>query len=243
MIQDLHSHTYYSFCGKDKPTELIETAIRGGIELFGISDHSYGVGLSRQNAHDLTPLLQDFQRSVNAYFDHLTLLKEKYASQINIKLGIEIPTLNRPYLLLPEGLDLSMFDFCLLEHIDAISSICYDLFDFADKCGCKKVGIAHTNLPKFLDRKGIDRLDYFKKMAENDIFWEINVNYDSIHSYNEHAYVKEFFEDKELQDIVRRSGVKLSVGFDGHKIEDYLPERVRQACEKISELKIPLVYE
>ena len=199
--------------------------------------------MSRQNEYDIAPLAQDFQRSINAYFDHLTLLKEKYASQIDIKRGIEIPTLNRPYLLLPNELDLSMFDFCLLEHIDSPNSICVNLFDFADKCGCKKVGIAHTNLPKFLDKKGIDKFEYFKAMAEKEIFWEINVNYDSIHSYNEHEYVKNFFEDKELQDIVRSSGVKLSVGFDGHKIEDYLPDRVRQACEKISDLNIPLVYE
>jgi predicted metal-dependent phosphoesterase TrpH len=27
MIQDLHSHTYYSFCGKDDPTDVIEAAI------------------------------------------------------------------------------------------------------------------------------------------------------------------------------------------------------------------------
>ena len=32
MIQDLHSHTYYSFCGKDLPEKVIETAINGGIE-------------------------------------------------------------------------------------------------------------------------------------------------------------------------------------------------------------------
>ena len=24
MIQDLHSHTYYSFCGKDRPEEIVE---------------------------------------------------------------------------------------------------------------------------------------------------------------------------------------------------------------------------
>ena len=33
MIQDLHSHTYYSFCGADTPEQVVETAIAGGIEL------------------------------------------------------------------------------------------------------------------------------------------------------------------------------------------------------------------
>ena len=31
MIQDLHSHTYYSFCGKDNPESIINAAINGGI--------------------------------------------------------------------------------------------------------------------------------------------------------------------------------------------------------------------
>ena len=44
MIQDLHSHTYYSFCGKDSPETIVEAAITGGIELFGICDHNHGIG-------------------------------------------------------------------------------------------------------------------------------------------------------------------------------------------------------
>ncbi len=39
MIQDLHSHTYYSYCGKDSPEAVIKNAIANGIELMGISDH------------------------------------------------------------------------------------------------------------------------------------------------------------------------------------------------------------
>lgn len=47
MIQDLHAHTYYSFCGKDAPETIVEAAIAGGIRLFGITDHNYGIGFSR----------------------------------------------------------------------------------------------------------------------------------------------------------------------------------------------------
>ena len=28
MIQDLHSHTYYSYCGKDSPEAVIKNAIK-----------------------------------------------------------------------------------------------------------------------------------------------------------------------------------------------------------------------
>ena len=44
MIQDLHAHTYYSFCGADTPEQVVETAIAGGIEMLGITDHNYGIG-------------------------------------------------------------------------------------------------------------------------------------------------------------------------------------------------------
>ena len=48
MLQDLHSHTYYSYCGGDRPEEIIEAAIAGGIELFGINDHVNGMGRARE---------------------------------------------------------------------------------------------------------------------------------------------------------------------------------------------------
>ena len=85
MIQDLHSHTYYSFCGKDAPTVVIETAIAGGIEMLGISDHSYGIFMSRNELARESQKEKDIQRAIDAYADHILLLKEKYASKIDIK--------------------------------------------------------------------------------------------------------------------------------------------------------------
>lgn len=43
-VFDIHTHTNYSFCGKDEPRVLIEKAIEQGISLLGISDHNYGIG-------------------------------------------------------------------------------------------------------------------------------------------------------------------------------------------------------
>jgi len=241
MIQDLHSHTYYSFCGKDKPKDVIETAIKGGIEMLGITDHSYGIGLSRPEA--VNDNISLFQRCLNAYNDHQRLLKQIYADKIEIKCGIEIPSLNVPYLILPDKIDVSNFDYCLIEHINSPDSLCENLFDFADKFSTAKVGIAHTDLPTFLETKGENKLDFFTEMGKKGIFWELNVNYDSIHGYREHSYVKRFFEDKELQEIILKSGVELSVGFDGHNIEDYLPDRIKECCNKLNELGIPMVFD
>lgn len=39
MIQDLHSHTYYSFCGKDSPETIVEAAIAVGFDGHRVEDY------------------------------------------------------------------------------------------------------------------------------------------------------------------------------------------------------------
>ena len=80
-------------------------------------------------------------------------------------------------------------------------------------------------------------------MAENNIFWEMNVSYDPTHHYRVHGYMVDFFADEEKQDIVRRSGVLVSVGFDGHRAADYLPDRVREYNEKLIAANIRRPFE
>ena len=112
----------------------------------------------------------------------------------------------------------------------------------AKKLGCP-AGVAHTDLFGHAERLGIAPLDYFSRMAEENIFWEMNVSYDSIHGYYEHPYMLDFFADPEKQETVRRSGVRLSVGFDGHRVEDYLPGRIKDYCGRITAMGIPLAFE
>ena len=113
-----------------------------------------------------------------------------------------------------------------MEHADNDNSIITDLFDFAESLGCP-VGIAHTDMFAYCERKGLDPFSFFTQMAKHCVFWEMNVNYDSIHGYREHGYVLEFMNNEEQQRIIKESGVRVTVGFDGHKVEDYLPERVK----------------
>ena len=80
-------------------------------------------------------------------------------------------------------------------------------------------------------------------MADENIFWEMNVSYDSIHGYREHKYFLDFFADEAKQEIIRKSGVRVSVGFDGHRVEDYLPDRVAGYCKKLTELGIKMPFE
>lgn len=247
MIQDLHSHTYYSFCGKDSPETIVEAAIEEKIEMLGICDHNYGIAHGRKTVYKSVSdeLFDDYERTLKRYFEHISLIKEKYAGKIKILRGIEIATLTsqNPRLYLPSSADVSFFDYCLLEHISCLgnTSTNGDIFSYAERCGCP-VGIAHTDLFEYIENLGEDAYKFLCKMAEYGIFWEINVNYDSIHGYREHEYVKNFFESSLQQTMVKESGLRLSVGFDGHRIEDYLPSRVIDVCEKIERIGIPLVF-
>ncbi len=243
MIQDLHSHTYYSFCGRDDPEKVVSAAIEGGIELLGITDHSHGIGACRPDVFRTVELSDSYYHALRRYFDHMTLIKEKYADRITVLRGIEVCTLNWLNHSMPDREDISYFDYALIEHFDNPDSITGgDLFSYAKRLGCP-CGIAHTDMFSFIASRGKDPLEYFKRMAEENIFWEMNVSYDSIHNYRVHKYMTDFFESEEQQEIILRSGVKLSIGFDGHRVEDYLPERVKEYCLKLERLGIPQPFE
>jgi histidinol phosphatase-like PHP family hydrolase len=178
MIQDLHAHTYYSFCSDDTPERVIETAIRGGIQQFGFSDHSYGVGCARKEFcwDQGAKLDADYGKTLVRYFDHMNAVREKYKNRIKILCGIEICTLkSKDSYALPHTADVSFFDYALVENLDDPRSITNgDIFTFAKRCGCT-VGIAHTDMFAFIHSLGEDPDRYFRKLAEAGIFWELNV--------------------------------------------------------------------
>ena len=243
MIQDMHSHTYYSYCGKDSPEAVIKNAIKNGIELMGITDHYYGVVMNRPGVtyqNDEHRIITH-NNALKRYFEHIKILAEKYREYIEVWCGVEITTVDRGFTLLPDGVDVSMFDYCLIENFQLQSSVIDDVFAFAERCGCERTGLAHADLPAYIVSKGLDMDEFFAKMREQNILWELNVNYDSKHNYREHQYVKEFFDDPTLIDAVKKSGMKMSVGFDGHILEDYDADRVITACHRLEELSVPMI--
>ncbi len=249
MIQDLHAHTYYSFCGKDTPESIVEAAIAGGLDLFGITDHNHGIGYGRADLFLDTAAwgLRGYERTLRRYYDHMNLIRDKYAASIRVLRGIEICTRCGPgcenHALPPEA-DISFFDYCLIENLDDELSITGgDLFAFARRCGTPVTGVAHTNLFAHIARRGEDPRDYFARMAEENIFWEMNVSYDSTHGYREHPYMLEFFANEAQQALVRESGVRVSVGFDGHRVEDYRPDRVADYCRRLTAAGIHMPFE
>ncbi len=209
-VFDLHAHTCYSHCGRDNPEDVIETVIRNGIKTFGISDHNYGIGVRKAEYHA-----------------KMRKLAKQYENKIKLLCGIEIATY-------PENFDIEDpkeikdFDYCLIEHItDEKSIVRENLIPFCKKMGIL-CGIAHTDLFAYCDMYDYEYSSFFRELAENNIFWEMNVSYDSIHGYREHAYVKEFMESYEKQQIVKDAGLCISIGFDGHRMEDYDGFRVHE---------------
>ena len=253
MIQDLHAHTYYSFCGEDTPEAIVEAAIAAGIDTFGITDHNHGIGHActavfyEQNALPPNAPPPDYGRTLRRYYDHINLIREKYANRIRVLRGIEVCTLGgegyygHP---LPDTADISYFDYCLIENLDDPRSVTGgDLFAYAKRCGCPWVGVAHTDLLAHIRRLGADPHDYLSRMAEQHIFWEMNISYDAIHHYREHSYMLEFFKNSDWQDAVRRAGVRVSIGFDGHRVGDYRPDRVLHFNRALTEMGIKKPFE
>jgi len=148
MIQDLHTHTYYSYCGKDAPDKVIKTAIENGIEFLGISDHCHGAMV---NLHIITyndEVRQGYvnQLALNRYYDHIKSVAYKYRDYITVWCGVEVATVEHGFGTVPnKNIDLSFFDYCFIENLDHPKSTVEDMFAFAKRTGCKICGIPHTD--------------------------------------------------------------------------------------------------
>ena len=217
---DIHSHTYYSGCGKDDPHAIADAAIAGGIELFGITDHNYGIG-----------------DRFSEYASEMTTIKEEYKDRLKILCGIEISILPQYKDINTSKEALSKLDYCIVE-VNSGNDVPDNDFAALAKSYGIPTGIAHTDIFGLCEAKGLDPEKYIKTLADADVFWEMNMSYDSIHGYREHQYMKTFFESPEQQEIVKKAGLAVSVGFDGHRVEDYLPERVLDACKRLESLGI-----
>ena len=141
MVQDLHAHTYYSFCCNDTPESVIQAAILGGVQQLGFCDHNYGIGCARTDfCYDKGPRRDaDYGKTLIRYYDHMKAMQEKYRNKIKILCGIEVSTLiAKDSYALPENTDISFFDFCLVENLDDPRSFLKgDIFTFA-KTKCNK---------------------------------------------------------------------------------------------------------
>lgn len=84
---NLHTHSVYSD-GKHTPTEIIEQAIAQNMTAIGISDHSY-------TFFDTRYCLA--KEKNEEYINELRALKTKYASKIDVLVGIELDGFSTGY--------------------------------------------------------------------------------------------------------------------------------------------------
>lgn len=78
---DYHVHSNFSGDCSVKPEKIIMNAIECGLEEICFTDHI---------DYDCLDLPEKFEFDIDEYFKELSLLREKYKNEINIKIGVEI---------------------------------------------------------------------------------------------------------------------------------------------------------
>lgn len=208
---DLHNHTIFSYDGSNTPEEIIENAINCGVDVIGITDHQFTIG-----------------ENLPMYYRHIRHCQLKYADKIRVLCGLEIGTRPAPPESLPRATEL--FDYVLFESLDDERAM--DFYEFLEwrrlfKC---KVGLAHTDIFKLGERYG---MDIIKIMRDNDIFWELNTSGNYIYYYD-------FLTNEKKQQLIKESGIPVSIGSDTHAVVEYRKKQVRRANELLQKLGIPL---
>ena len=211
IITDLHNHTKFSYDGQNTPEEVIEHAIRYGIDVIGITDHQFTV-----------------RGDLDKYFEYISHCKIKYRDKIQVLCGLEIGTRPRPDDFLAtasEGLDYVLFE--SLDHERGM-----DLFEFLEwkrlfKC---PTGLAHTDIFALEERYGVDMLHI---MSEHNIFWELNTSGNYIYYYD-------FLTNPQKRRRIEKSHIPVSIGSDTHFIGDFNIKKIRRANEIIHNMQNPV---
>lgn len=215
MLFDIHNHSSFSRDAVDLPEDIIKNAIDNGYDAVGITDHNYWI----------TGRYDEYRTAI-------TELKRKYSDRINILCGMEVSYIN------PDGIkpaDLKLFDYCLYEYFSPHISL-IEMTEIRQKYGCP-FGLAHFDIFTAGETEDVDAASL---LAENNIFWELNVNHDRAHHYRILEYVQSFMDSPGLIQHVKDCALRISVGYDTHILADYEAERVISTCEFLKSNKILL---
>lgn len=210
-IIDLHNHTRFSYDGADFVDEVVENAVRHGVDVIGITDHQFSIG-----------------DRIGEYINAVNRAKEKYKGRIDVLCGLEIGTRPMPYDF-PAHIS-EKLDYCLFESLDDDRAMdLYEFFEWKRLFKCD-TGLAHTDIFKMCDKYGIDLLKVLKR---DNIFWEINIS-------GNYPYYYDFLTNGEKRRKIAESGIKISVGSDLHWVGDFNIKRLIQTNEMLRRLKNPL---
>ena len=206
-VTDLHNHTIFSYDGSNTPEEIIENAIARGVDVIGISDHQFSI-----------------ESRLGEYFEYLCCCRRRYEGKIKLLFGLEIGTRPKPNDFLASASE--YFDYVLFESLDSPTAMdFYEFMEWQRLFKCRR-GLAHTDVFRLSERYGIDVLD---EMCRNDIFWELNVS-------GNYPYYYDFLTNPNKREIIRRSGISVSIGSDTHSVEEYRFKQLRRANELVHKL-------
>jgi len=228
---DLHNHTTLCNHATGSSEEYILKAIDLGIDIYGFTDHApmdyepeYRMDLSQKD---------EYERSI------LTL-KEKYKSQIDIRLGYEVDFMSNPkymeksilnanvdYLIgsvhfLNQEDSLWGFDnpaFIKIYETTNIDKIWQDYFDAIEAMAKTSYFniVGHFDLIKvfkYLPKKDIKlmALNSIKAIKKSNMVLEIN-------AAGLRKPIKETYPSKELLELAFEYGIEITFGSDAHSIE------------------------
>lgn len=88
IIGDFHTHTMFSTDSEAKPSDMIERAIALGLTKYCITDH-----MDYRYPHNA---IGSFTFDIKDYWKTLCELKEQYAKQIDLLIGVELGLRNEP---------------------------------------------------------------------------------------------------------------------------------------------------
>lgn len=210
-LVDLHNHTRFSYDGHNTVFEVVENAIKNGVDVIGITDHQFSIN-----------------GRIKEYIAAVTTAKKVYKEKITILCGLEIGTRPKPHDF-PAELSRCL-DFCLFESLDDERAMdIYEFFEWRRMFLCP-VGLAHTDVFKLCEKYGENVLKVFKN---DNVFWEINFS----GNYN---YYFDFITNEKKQKIIKESGIKISVGSDLHWIGDFNKNKLIQNNEFARRLGNPI---
>lgn len=250
MKFDLHTH--HERCGHAYGTieEYIVKAIEMGIEVIGITDHC--PNFSSQLDHP-TPRLKMAKSEFSAYVREILHLKQKYASHIEVLLGVESDYIPEYVDLYKHEYEKYPFDYILgsIHGIDDVSIFAKQEWEKLDETGLEKLKIRYlqllqgaasskayqvighfdalkTHIPDYDSFASVEVDETLKRFGEWGTVIEVNTS-------GERKGLLEWFPSKTLLERAHFYGVQVTYGSDAHRKEHLGTDwdQVRQVLKQI----------
>jgi histidinol-phosphatase (PHP family) len=224
---DIHMHTPLCGHATGTPDEYVKQAVKIGLKEIGFSDHAPMV-------HKPLPGVTMSLEELPEYNDMIMDARKRYASQISIKVGLELDFLpgyenktksiadNFPYDYIIGSVhfiddwafdDPASREYWKKHDVDEVYLKYYALLRKSAKTGFYQI-IGHCDLPKkFGARPTVDLTDEIKRTAK--VFKDTGVAVE-INTAGLRKPIAEMYPSRDCLKIYREAGVPLTFGSDAH---------------------------